>query len=199
MGGYCRLQMPLRLALGVRGTVAGRRLGGLPPPPSNASLVPGPWTGPRSPLRRGRRVVARSAVGARARCCVCVGVWVRGPLVRLRGPWPVLRGLSSGGGPPGALDRPPGVPSPTPPPSPPVLQTRFQGIPRLPPPLVRGCPAAPGPTRGEPATPCKVSCGGRGAQRFRKASISPPPPPLVSFRPGMHQKGRGLRCGPRSG
>ena len=26
-GGYCRLQMPLRLALGVRGTVAGRRLG----------------------------------------------------------------------------------------------------------------------------------------------------------------------------
>ena len=37
-GGYCRLQMPLRLALGVRGTVAGRRLdalgggGGLPPP-----------------------------------------------------------------------------------------------------------------------------------------------------------------------
>ena len=28
-GGYCRLQMPLRLALGVRGTVAGRRLGAL--------------------------------------------------------------------------------------------------------------------------------------------------------------------------
>ena len=41
-GGYCRLQMPSRLALGVRGTVAGRRLGPLeggvdPPPPSNAS------------------------------------------------------------------------------------------------------------------------------------------------------------------
>ena len=37
-GGYCRLQMPLRPALGVRGTVAGRRLGavegrgGTPPP-----------------------------------------------------------------------------------------------------------------------------------------------------------------------
>ena len=31
-GGYCRLQMPLRLALSVRGTVAG------PPPPPNASL-----------------------------------------------------------------------------------------------------------------------------------------------------------------
>ena len=28
-GGYCRLHMPLRLALGVRGTVAGRRLGAL--------------------------------------------------------------------------------------------------------------------------------------------------------------------------
>ena len=28
-GGYCRLQMPLRLALGVTGTVAGRRLGAL--------------------------------------------------------------------------------------------------------------------------------------------------------------------------
>ena len=28
-GGYCRLQMPLRLALGVRGTVAGRGLGAL--------------------------------------------------------------------------------------------------------------------------------------------------------------------------
>ena len=28
-GGYCRLQMPLRLALGVRKTVAGRRLGAL--------------------------------------------------------------------------------------------------------------------------------------------------------------------------
>ena len=44
-GGYCRLQMPLKLALGVRGTVAGRRLGALEggkstSPPSNASL---PW------------------------------------------------------------------------------------------------------------------------------------------------------------
>ena len=36
-GGYCRLQMPLKLALGVRGTAAGHRLGALkgtggPPP-----------------------------------------------------------------------------------------------------------------------------------------------------------------------
>ena len=42
-GGYCRLQMPLRLALSVRGTVAGHRLGALEgggggSPPSNASL-----------------------------------------------------------------------------------------------------------------------------------------------------------------
>ena len=28
-GGYCRLQTPVKLALGVRGTVAGRRLGAL--------------------------------------------------------------------------------------------------------------------------------------------------------------------------
>ena len=28
-GGYCRLQMPFRMALAVRGTVAGRRLGAL--------------------------------------------------------------------------------------------------------------------------------------------------------------------------
>ena len=42
-GGYCRLQMPLKLALGVRGTVAGHRLGALEggggtSPPSDASL-----------------------------------------------------------------------------------------------------------------------------------------------------------------
>ena len=41
-GGYCRLQMPLKPALGVRGTVAGHRLGALEGvggvPPSNASL-----------------------------------------------------------------------------------------------------------------------------------------------------------------
>ena len=43
-GGYCRLQMPLRVALGVRETVAGHRLdaleggGGVTSPPSNASL-----------------------------------------------------------------------------------------------------------------------------------------------------------------
>ena len=44
-GGYCRLQMPLRPALGVRGTVAGLRLGALEGagPPSNAPLpVPMP-------------------------------------------------------------------------------------------------------------------------------------------------------------
>ena len=46
-GGYCRLQMPLRLALGVRGTVAGHRLApwsggrGAPPPP--LPMHPWPW------------------------------------------------------------------------------------------------------------------------------------------------------------
>ena len=44
-GGYCRLQMPLGLALAVSGTVAGHRLGalergeGVTSPPSNASLA----------------------------------------------------------------------------------------------------------------------------------------------------------------
>ena len=44
-GGYCRLQMPLKPALGARQTVAGHRLGalegvggGVTSPPSNASL-----------------------------------------------------------------------------------------------------------------------------------------------------------------
>ena len=44
-GGYCRLQMPLRLALGVRDTVAGQRLGALEGVggllPCNASLGTG--------------------------------------------------------------------------------------------------------------------------------------------------------------
>ena len=45
-GGYCRLQVPLRLALGARETVAGRRLGALEgglPPPLPMHLPPPPW------------------------------------------------------------------------------------------------------------------------------------------------------------
>ena len=48
-GGYCRLQMPLRLALGVRGTVAGHRLGALeggylaPPFQMHPSVRERPW------------------------------------------------------------------------------------------------------------------------------------------------------------
>ena len=38
-GGYCRLQMPLRPALGVRGTVAVRRLGAL----EGGGFTCGPW------------------------------------------------------------------------------------------------------------------------------------------------------------
>ena len=51
LGGYCWLQMPLRLALGVRGTVAGHRLGamevggGAPPP-----LPMHPWVWPIATL-----------------------------------------------------------------------------------------------------------------------------------------------------
>ena len=43
-GGYCRLQMPLRLAGAVRGTVARHRLGALagpPPPPLSFQCIPG--------------------------------------------------------------------------------------------------------------------------------------------------------------
>ena len=51
-GGYCRLQMPLRLALGVRGTVAGHRLGALEgggtSPPFQCIPAPPP---PQPPLQ----------------------------------------------------------------------------------------------------------------------------------------------------
>ena len=68
-GGYCRLQMPLRPALGVRGTVAGHRLGalggggggtcppvtqGVPAPPSHRGYLPPPFQCiPRSRRRSG--------------------------------------------------------------------------------------------------------------------------------------------------
>ena len=73
-GGYCRLQTPLRPALGVRGTVAGRRLGALeggrgvtplPPPPLHASPQPPPplqgwgWAMSREPLLRGPETCTR--------------------------------------------------------------------------------------------------------------------------------------------
>ena len=49
-GGYCRLQMPLKPALGVRGTVAGHRVGALDGgrgylPPSSNALLPPPFYG----------------------------------------------------------------------------------------------------------------------------------------------------------
>ena len=54
-GGYCRLQMPLRPALGVRGTVAGRRPGALEggagSPPSIPGPVPMPFAPPVRPCR----------------------------------------------------------------------------------------------------------------------------------------------------
>ena len=45
-GGYCRLQMPLKLALGVRETVAGRRLGARGAPRSHAKGRTGDCPGP---------------------------------------------------------------------------------------------------------------------------------------------------------
>ena len=52
-GGYCRLQMPLKLAFAVRGTVAGHRLGALEgggwgSPSSNTSLEEGGDTNPHT-------------------------------------------------------------------------------------------------------------------------------------------------------
>ena len=69
-GGYFRLQMPLKLALGVWGTVAGHRLGaleggqggGVPPPPSNASLARGlsPVLGGKEPPAPSARPMAKA-------------------------------------------------------------------------------------------------------------------------------------------
>ena len=59
-GGYCRLQMPLKLALAVRGTAAGHRLGALEGgggyPPACAV-----WDAPSKPhnLPRSRSVLAQ--------------------------------------------------------------------------------------------------------------------------------------------
>ena len=67
-GGYCRLQMPLRLALGVWGTQAGRPRGGGggTSPPSNASL-------PCASCAR----ASRARVGCHVMGTRCCGVYVR--------------------------------------------------------------------------------------------------------------------------
>ena len=59
-GGYCRLQMSLRLVLGVRGTVAGHRVG---------ALEGGGGTSPPSQERLGRRLegVAKAVGGGYCR------------------------------------------------------------------------------------------------------------------------------------
>ena len=79
-GGYCRLQMPLRLALGVRGTVAGHRLGALErggggtSPPSSASLGPAAWHTQRGTARD-------NASENVAQCSIVLGAGA-GPSVR---------------------------------------------------------------------------------------------------------------------
>ena len=84
-GGYCRLQMPLRLALGVRGTVVGRRLGALeggvcplfqcippPPGPGPPKVRCGPTTvlQPRLPSHGLHRQLSSSRVGLAGKCSI---------------------------------------------------------------------------------------------------------------------------------
>ena len=55
-GGYCRLQMPLELALAVRGTVAGHRLGVMEGGGGNLSPLPmHPWLAPSSTTQQKTR------------------------------------------------------------------------------------------------------------------------------------------------
>ena len=70
-GGYCRLQMPLRPALGVRGTVAGHRLGpleggGVPTPLVLHPRPPPPIQRPGGRPPRCRAAMARAAHRSRA-------------------------------------------------------------------------------------------------------------------------------------
>ena len=100
-GGYCRLQMPLRLALGVRGTVAGHRLGareegGVPPPLLMHPCSPPP---PASPLRLCAEVPMFMDCPFMAPCCF---LWPPGapsasPVLFLLflGPWVSLGGAPS--------------------------------------------------------------------------------------------------------
>ena len=70
-GGYCRLQMPLKLALGVRGTAAGHRLGD--PEPRQSGAEPPP---PPPPLVHGAAAsTAKSSADQGTRlgpCVICV-------------------------------------------------------------------------------------------------------------------------------
>ena len=79
-GGYCRLQMPLKLALGVRGTVAGHMLGGL----GGGGGVPPPL--PMHPGGRGASRLSEYA-GWRFRVYVRVRLRRRGCAVRGWGGW----------------------------------------------------------------------------------------------------------------
>ena len=98
-GGYCRLQLPLKLAIAVRGTVAGRWLGaleaegggGVPAPPCNASLphLPTPPSFPfgfllggvwHSPTPSGYTERCAISLGDIRKCANSVGFWGLVPL-----------------------------------------------------------------------------------------------------------------------
>ena len=100
-GGYCRLPMPLKLALVVRGTVAGHRLGALdggggggcgclPAPLGLNSPPPSPQK--KTSTRRSTRypgfirMLRHSLRDAAARVPVCMGI--DGPSVRMEGAVP---------------------------------------------------------------------------------------------------------------
>ena len=80
-GGYCRLQMPLKPALGVRETVAGHRLGALESGggggyPSNASLFTPKGMPKRTDVRRPGQEHLRPGLGAQGLCvALCPVTW----------------------------------------------------------------------------------------------------------------------------
>ena len=105
-GGYCRLQMPLRLPLGVRGTVAGQRLGGLeggghpcpgplPPPCATPLHVPRSLRLPRAghgnatprgrPLLSAKEGVGVGGFGHQTKVCAReIGLRIRASLLQFQ-------------------------------------------------------------------------------------------------------------------
>ena len=150
-GGYCRLQTPLRLALAVRGTVAGRRLGALK----------GGGGGRGSPLSN-----ASLAIEALSPCCGGAGSGAGGGgggqgRIRM-----AIRPPPRGGGPSQPPPPPPARPLQTPPPP---SGTSLGGGPPALYHIVRG----PDPTRASFHNSAPLGRLG--------GPTPPPPPPLQTF------------------